>query len=143
MSHKVLSFFLSFAHMSKLVAIFYSVLILFQSLNISFEDLSKFGVLMEHASYHQETYGDSFFDFLSEHYGEASLQLGNDHSEHEDLPFKHIDHNCCHVNTSFTLQNVEFSDSYEAFVEIRLNFHYKESFSLFEKPSVFQPPKTA
>ncbi|MBA6151653.1 hypothetical protein [Gelidibacter maritimus] len=129
--------------MSKLVAIFYTVLILFQSLNISFEDVSKFSALMEHASYHQETYGDSFFDFLSEHYGEASVAHENEHSEHENLPFKHNDQNCCHINTSFTLQNTEFIDSYEAFIEIPLNFHYKESFSLFEKPSVFQPPKFA
>lgn len=129
--------------MSKLIAIFYSFLILFQSLNISFEDLSKLSVLMEHASYHHEAYGDSFFDFLSEHYGEASLHLGNDHSEHENLPFKHNDHKCCHVNTAFTLQNIEFTNAYESFIEIPLNFHYKESFSLFEKPSVFQPPKSA
>ncbi|WP_027127431.1 hypothetical protein [Gelidibacter mesophilus] len=129
--------------MSKLVAIFYTVLILFQSLNISFEDASKFSALMDHASYHQETYGDSFFDFLSEHYGEASVQHESDHSEHENLPFKHEHQSCCHLNTSFTLHSIEFINSSDAFIEIPLNFHYKESISLFEKPSVFQPPKSA
>src|SRR5690554_1293854 len=102
--------------MSKLIATFYTFSILFQSVNISFEDLSKLSVLMEHATYHQETYGDSFLDFLSEHYGEASLHLGDEHSEHENLPFKHTDHNGCHVNTAFTLQNIEFTNSYETFI---------------------------
>lgn len=129
--------------MSKLVAILYAVLILFQSLNISFEEVSKLGVLMAHASYHQETYGDSFFDFISEHYGEAPFQQERNHSEHDNLPFKHIDHNCCHINTSFTLQKLEFAQAYCAFVEIPFNFYYKESISLFEKPLVFQPPKLA
>ena len=126
--------------MSKLIAILYASLILFQSLNISFEDVSKFSVLLDHASYHKEVYGDSFFDFLSEHYGEG---YDIDHSEHEDLPFKHEHKTCCHVNTSFTLQNFEFVRSYTSFIEIPLNFFYKESTSSFVKPSVFQPPRFA
>ena len=129
--------------MSKLIAILYASLILFQSLNISFEDVSKFSVLLDHASYHKEVYGDSFFDFLSEHYGEASVGYDIDHSEHEDLPFKHEHKTCCHVNTSFTLQNYEFVGSYTSIIEIPLNFFYKESTSSFVKPSVFQPPRFA
>lgn len=129
--------------MSKIVAIFYTVLILFQSLNISFEDVSRMGALMAHASYHQETYGDSFFDFIAEHYGENTFQKERDHSEHENLPFKYNDQNTSQINTSFTLQHLEFAHAYGIFVEIPLNFHYKESISLFEKPSVFQPPKFA
>ena len=105
--------------------------------------MSKLSALMEHASYHQETYGDSFLDFLSEHYGNASIEHENEHSEHDDLPFKHDHKTCCHVNTSFTIQNFEFVTSYTSFVEIPFNFFYKESTSLFEKPAVFQPPKFA
>lgn len=129
--------------MSKLIAILYASLVLFQSLNINYEDVLKLSVLMEHASYHQKTYGDSFFDFLSEHYGEASVQHENDHSEHENLPFKNNHKTCCHANTSFTLQTFDFVKSYTAFFEIPFNFFYEESTSLFEKPSVFQPPKLA
>lgn len=129
--------------MSKLIAIVYASLILFQSLNISFEDVSKFSALFEHASYHQETYGDSFMDFLSEHYGNASVQHENEHSEHENLPFKHDSKTCCHVNTSFTIQNCDFVASHASFVEIPLNFFYEESTSLFVKSSVFQPPQFA
>lgn len=129
--------------MTKLVAIFYATVILFQSLNISFEDMSKFSVLLEHASYHQEAYGDSFFDFLSEHYDVSSLEYQNDHSEHQDLPFKHDHKTCCHINTPFIIQHFDFVASYTSFVEIPFNFFYEESSSLFEKPSVFQPPKQA
>lgn len=56
--------------MMKFFSIILSSLILVQSLNISLEDISKLNVLLEHAKYHQENYGDSFVEFLSEHYGE-------------------------------------------------------------------------
>ncbi len=135
-------FFRSFVTMSKLLAIFYASLILFQSFNISFEDVSRLSALIEHASYHQETYGDSFADFLSEHYGQDAHQHENDHSEHENLPFKHHQ-NCSHIQVSFTLQNLDFIAESQPFIEIPFNFFYKESSSLFEKPSVFQPPKLA
>lgn len=129
--------------MSKTVAILYASLMLFQSLNMSFEDVSKFSALFEHASYHQETYGDSFFDFLSEHYGQATVDHEKEHSEHDDLPFKHDHKTCCQVNVSFTLQNFDFIRSYTSFVEIPFNFFYKESTSSFEKISIFQPPRLA
>lgn len=129
--------------MTKLVAIFYAVLILFQSLNISYEDASKWSTLIDHASYHQEIYGDTFFDFLSEHYGEAAVLHESEHTDHENLPFKHDHQSCAHFNTSFTIQAFDFIANTKSFFEIRLNFFYAESTSLFEKPSVFQPPKFA
>lgn len=129
--------------MPKLIAILYASLVFFQSLNISFEDASKLSALMQHAAYHQEIYGDSFFDFLSEHYGKTSVDHENDHSEHEDLPFKHDHKTCCHVNTSFTIQSFDFVRTYRSFVEIPFNFYYKESIYSFVKPSVFQPPRVA
>ncbi|MCK0124850.1 hypothetical protein MWU76_10600 [Gelidibacter sp. F2691] len=129
--------------MSKLLAIFYASLILFQSLNISFEDASKLSVLIEHATYHQETYGDSFVQFISEHYGASLVQHENEHSEHENLPFKHDGHNSCQAHTNFTLLHFDVLKPYETFTEIPFNFFYKESTSLFEKPSVFQPPQLA
>jgi len=130
--------------MSKLVVIFYSFLILIQSFNINIEDISKFSALMEHASYHQEMYGDNFFEFLSEHYGEQMSSHENKHKEHEDLPFKDTHHVFAHINTAFTLSsktNISFLN--QLFTEIPLNFFYKETVSLFEKPAVFQPPKLA
>ena len=128
--------------MNNLIAISYSFLILVQSFNFSFEDISKLSTLFEHAEFHQKTYGDSFSDFIAEHYGDAKFQHENNHEEHEDLPFKHHQ-TCSHTNVSFTLPTLNFSLEYQPFVEIPCNFFYKESKSLFEKPSVFQPPKSA
>lgn len=128
--------------MSKIIVIFYSFLILIQSFNINIEDISKFNALFEHASYHQEMYGDNFLEFLSEHYGEQMASHQNKHKEHEDLPFKDNHHMFSHVNNIFTLfETVTFSICIKAAIEVPLNFFYKDSFSCFEKPSVFQPPK--
>jgi hypothetical protein len=130
--------------MNKFIVIFYSLLILLQSFNINIEDISKFSALLEHANYHQEMYGDNFFEFLSEHYGEQMASHIDKHEEHEDLPFKDNHHIFTHINTAFTLsQNTTYSFLCQSFEEAPLNFFYKDPFSLFEKPIVFQPPKLA
>ena len=97
----------------------------------------------KHADYHQATYGDSFFDFIEEHYGDASFQQENDHKEHKELPFKHSHQNCLDIHSIFTLNTTNFIVEHPHFIEIPLNFFYKESNSFFEKYSVFQPPKLA
>lgn len=127
--------------MSKIVAFIYSFLILVQSFNINFEDISKLQALMEHAQYHQEVYGDTFFEFLSEHYGDKMVEHQDKHSEHQNLPFKDSHHMCSHLNTTFLNQTLIFEICSTDFVEIPFNFIYKDSSSNFEKPSVFQPPK--
>ncbi|EGV42216.1 hypothetical protein BZARG_494 [Bizionia argentinensis JUB59] len=129
--------------MSKLVSIAFSFLILFQSVNISFEDFARFGVLLEHAEYHQEQYGDSFFEFLAEHYGDAEFHPASEHKEHEELPFKEHHNTCVHSATVFTLTVQDYQIAYPSFIEIPFNFFYQDSISLFEKPAVFQPPKHA
>ena len=130
--------------MSKIVALSYSFLILVQSVNINIEDLSKFSVLIEHAQFHQEMYGDTFFEFLSEHYGEKKDSHPNDHKEHEDLPFKKHQHMLCHINGVFIMvPELTFQLNCHSFQDVPRNFFYKEPISSFEKPSVFQPPKLA
>lgn len=130
--------------MSKVVVVLYSFLILIQSFNINIEDISKFNALMEHAKYHKEKYGDTFFDFLSEHYGNEMASHNEKHKEHEKLPFKDHHHLLCHINTSFIqTTHIVYSINHQDFTENPVNFFYKEPFSSFEKPSVFQPPKIA
>ncbi len=129
--------------MTKLLALTYSFLILIQSFNINLENFSKFNALIDHAQFHKEMYGDTFFDFLAEHYGEARDNHENDHKEHKDLPFKDNHHMCTHINLSFISPNISFKIGSEEFIEIPFNFVYKESFTSFEKPSIFQPPKHA
>ncbi|TXE13221.1 hypothetical protein FUA26_05355 [Seonamhaeicola algicola] len=130
--------------MSKTAAIVYSILMLFQSLNINIEELSKLGVLIEHAQYHQEMYGDTFLEFLYEHYGEQAVSTQNDHEEHDDLPFKSHQHIFCQVNFACILvTSLEFPLQNQMHQNTQLNFFYKEPISSFEKPTVFQPPKLA
>ena len=127
--------------MTKIVAIVFSGLILFQSFNINVEDISKLKVLLEHAEYHQETYGDSFIEFLVEHYSDDDMLKGNEHEEHDNLPFKDSNHTCQHITSPFTFVAANFNLDFTPFVAIPFNFFYKESISSFEKPDVFQPPK--
>lgn len=130
--------------MSKIVVTIYSLLILIQSFNINLEDISKFNSFLEHSKYHKETYGDSFLKFLSEHYGNEMMSHDDEHSEHEDLPFKDPHHFLCHTNTSFLLtKQIIYILNPQGFIEKPTLFLYKESFSSFEKPHIFQPPKLA
>ncbi|SDZ77675.1 hypothetical protein [Bizionia paragorgiae] len=129
--------------MTQVTSIAFSFLILFQSFNISFEDFSRFGVLLEHAEYHQEQYGDSFFEFLAEHYGDSTFHPASEHSEHNELPFKEHHQTCTHGLTLFTYTTQEYSIDKVPFIDISVNFYYKDSVSLFEKPTFFQPPKHA
>ena len=130
--------------MGKAVIIFYSFLILVQSFNINTESILKLSAFMEHARYHKELYGDSFVTFLSEHYGNLKETHQNEHKEHENLPFKEHHHMLCHVHVPFILnQNTYYITVYNVLKEHPKNFFYKEFFSSFEKPSVFQPPKAA
>tara|TARA_R110001592_G_scaffold225913_1_gene481882 strand:+ start:1221 stop:1601 length:381 start_codon:yes stop_codon:yes gene_type:complete len=126
--------------MTKFIAILLSNLILLQSLNVDVESFSKLNVLLEHAQFHQEKYGDNFFEFLSQHYGNQDLLAKK---EHKDLPFKHTTHNCTHHITDFSLSNTLFEIKNNIVLESKPNYSYKESLSFFEKPSIFQPPKYA
>ena len=130
--------------MGKPIVIIYSFLILIQSFNINIEDISKFNALLEHSKYHKQMYGDTFFEFLSEHYGNEMASHENKHREHQELPFKDHHHLLCHINTPFILTpQVIYVINYQEFTERPVIFLYKESFSSFEKQSVFQPPKLA
>lgn len=127
--------------MSKITAFTFSLMILMQSFNFDFEDISKLEALLNHAQYHQEMYGDTFFEFMSEHYGDNMLEHQNKHSEHKKLPFKESHQMCSHMNTTFLNQIINFEIRYLEFTEIPFNFYYNDSFTNFEKQSVFQPPK--
>ncbi|NRD21925.1 hypothetical protein HNV10_01645 [Winogradskyella litoriviva] len=127
--------------MGKLVAFSYSFLILIQSFNFNLEDFSKINTLIEHAQYHKEKYGDTFFEFLAEHYGDNKDDHENEHEEHKDLPFKDAQHMLSHTNTSFISVDNHFDFQYSIFVEIPFNFHYEETFTSFENSSFFHPPK--
>jgi len=129
--------------MSKLIAFTYSFLILIQSFNIGLEDLSKLNVLLEHAEYHKVMYGDNFYQFLAEHYGDAKDDHESEHEEHKGMPFKDTQHLCSHFSTPFINPDITFEFTHQSFVAIPFNFHYEETFTSFENSSFFHPPKHA
>ena len=129
--------------MSKLFSIFISSLILVQSFNIHFDDILKLNELLEHAQMHKKEYGDDFLVFVSKHYGELKESHDEDHQEeqedHEQLPFN------CHCATGsvsiFILNQIASSIVEVGVIDVKTNFLYQESNSLFEKPDIFQPPR--
>jgi len=127
--------------MTKVFSIVFSALILIQSFNISLEDFSKLNILIEHASFHEKNYGDSFLDFLNEHYGSANIDHNTAHKEHDNLPFKHDHKTCQHVPSIFMVNSIIIELKECISVDSPKNFFYKASYSLFEKPPVFQPPR--
>lgn len=129
--------------MTKLVSILFANLILFQSFQIGFDDMAKIDDLLEHASYHQDTYGDTFFEFLAEHYTENFSNHEDDHQEHDNLPFKHDSQNCHHTISIFTLSFNNFEIKPNQEIEYKAHFFYKDLYVFINKPSVFQPPKQA
>ena len=54
--------------MMKIIAIFLSNLVLLQSLHFDIKDINKINILFGHAQFHEEKYGDRFFEFLCKHY---------------------------------------------------------------------------
>lgn len=129
--------------MIKIIAILLSNLVLLQSLHIDFKDINKVSVLLNHAQFHQQKYGDSFLEFLYEHYVDQEVAANQNHKEHQDLPFKqgvnHFNHlaSVLEINTS----QLEIKVPNNSF--LKKNFFYKESYSESVKPSIFQPPKIA
>jgi hypothetical protein len=128
----------------KLFSILTSCLILIQSLNIDFKDIVQLDELIAHSKFHSETYGDNFFSFIDKHYGELkqehSIKHHEEKKEHEQLPFDH--QSCVHTSVASILiqANIHLLKNEPI---IANNFYYQELYSLFEKTSVFQPPKYA
>ncbi|HHC79203.1 MAG TPA: hypothetical protein ENK46_04925 [Flavobacteriia bacterium] len=126
--------------MKKIISIVLMSLILIQTSEASISDVLQLKSLFQHAKFHQQMYGDSFFEFLSEHYGQKAYEHRNEHKEHHDLPLKNHQ-NIINALTVFVVCISHFTIKEQTFIETASNFFYKEPTSSFEKPSVFQPPK--
>ena len=57
----------------KISSFLMALLILFQGTFWNMDDVSRIGVLIEHAKFHADAHGDNFFVFLSKHYGKGLL----------------------------------------------------------------------
>lgn len=133
-----------FGFMKKLPAILLASLVFFQSLNITLDDFVQLDELIEHARFHNKEYGDSFFVFLSKHYGEQKLEHSSKHQEekedHEKLPFQQQIQPLTVTDFLITVYKTElttipFSEKKKA------NFYYQESAYSSHTLRLFQPPK--
>lgn len=133
----------------KLTAFVFSLLIMVQSMGIGYNDLLQLDELLDHAAYHQQQYGDSFFTFLSKHYGDQKEAHHQDHQDeeeqHSELPFQHQQFQQ-QVNSVFLValssSKVLPSSSYDTNGADRIFFY---SFAEYDshRQDVFQPPRPA
>lgn len=130
----------------KLLSIFLSVFILTQGIWMNTNELEKVEVLLEHAKYHKDQYGDSFSAFLSKHYGNLKQKHDQEQQEerhdHEQLPFQQT--------LQLAAQPVFLLDSYSANFSLPIfaeseneNYFYKQLHGSLIIKEILQPPKIA
>lgn len=130
----------------KLSSFLLALLLLFQGTYWNMDDVSRIGVLIEHAKFHADAYGDNFLVFLSKHYGELQKEHDEQHqeekSEHESLPFHN--HSCFLViadlsslTTSYYISNSVVNNNTPQ------NFHYQENYASLACFEIFEPPRQA
>ena len=128
----------------RLLSCLLAFLLLIQGTYWNMEDVSRLGVLLEHAKFHADQYGDNFVVFLSKHYGDLQEEHHQQHqeerSEHDDLPFQQqscipvlADLSC--FDNAFSLQSAVVNCS------TTLNFHYEDHYAFLSKFDIFQPPR--
>lgn len=132
--------------MKQIFSLFLSFTLLLQGFNLGLIDILRVGDMLHHLEYHSETYGDSFTDFLSKHYGaskeEHHEKNKEEHPEHEQLPFNQ--QNSSHAGFVFFIpQNKIPLLKLPAVKSRALNFIYKESWSSYRNHEIFQPPRYA
>jgi len=127
--------------MLKITAILLSQILLFQSSHLCIHDFSKIQTLIEHAQFHKEKYGDSFLEFVVEHYADVENKKYEQHDEHKDLPFKQ-EINQAHQLSFF----ISYSNEYQNKKVVNntnsiKHFFYQEPTSESVLYTILQPPK--
>ncbi|MAD96430.1 MAG: hypothetical protein CMB99_03795 [Flavobacteriaceae bacterium] len=126
--------------MKKILSILLTQLILIQSLQIGFDDFVKIENLLEHAQYHQEQYGDTFFEFLMEHYADDDHPIV-EHEEHKDLPFKKDANHLNQAPIMIAFQAVKYDLAQQSNQQKKGSFFYKEPVTESSHSIILQPPK--
>ena len=132
--------------MYKLFSILLSALVLIQSFNIEADDLMQLDELVEHAQFHKQQYGDTFFDFLSKHYGELKAEHSKNHqeeqSEHEQLPFQCQGHSSTFI-AFLQFNSTNHSSGFEVLNSSETNFIYLNLYASLHDEELLQPPRHA
>ncbi|NBG64563.1 hypothetical protein [Acidiluteibacter ferrifornacis] len=132
--------------MKRILPFILSMIILFQSMNVSAKDIIQMDEFIEHAQFHYEEYGDDLFAFISKHYGdqkeEHQKNQQHEKSQHEQLPFNH--NLGSHTSTIFLADFIENENLSTPFAQILSpNFFYLLPAISAAAADIFQPPKIA
>jgi hypothetical protein len=116
---------------------------LMQSFQIHVSDLAHLNDLVEHYSYHRDTFGDDLFSFIEKHYGTLTQKHINDdpldQQKHQNLPFHHIS-----LQIDFQLFLSPFTSNLEnkeenSFSKQSYFYRFGKGINLYLK--LFQPPR--
>lgn len=133
--------------MIRLTSILLSSLMFLQSIHFGVSDLIQLDELLEHASYHQEQFGDSFLTFLSKHYGDQKKKHQQDHQEeqpdHEQLPFQQIPEHISGLPPFYVPGRLLWESLLENGESQSHNFHYLSRSLAVPADGIFQPPRQA
>ena len=133
--------------MIRLTSILLSSLMLLQSFNFGVSDLIQLDDLLEHASYHQRQFGDSFLTFLSKHYGDQKEEHQQDQREeqpdHEQLPFQQIPQHISGHSQFYVPGRLLWVSLIENGESQSHNFYYLLGSPAVYTDGIFQPPRLA
>ncbi len=131
--------------MSQIISMLLSTLLLLQSAHLSVKDLAQLDDLLEHAAYHQQTFGDSFLTFLDKHYGSQKADHEKNHQEeqhdHEKLPFQQVPNQVLSQTHFFISQHFIWDTPLERKESQSHKYHYLLQTSGVFSAGVFQPPR--
>lgn len=129
--------------MRTIFTVILSSIILFKSVGFTVGDIFQLDDFIEHAQYHNTQYGDTFFEFVSKHYGELKSTHEKEHQEeredHEKLPCQQT---VQVASTIFFIQSSEIKLNTIEYIELRdVQFHYTSSTSSLHSQKFLQPPR--
>ena len=131
--------------LAKFTSLILSVFMLSQSFNLHLMDVVKLSNLLEHMEFHESTYGDDIFSFVSKHYGDK-MQEHNEQkdgsNDHQKLPFNHGV--CIDSGQLFIAETLIGKLVFSVPVHItRSIFSDDDLYSFLKNTDIFQPPRLA
>ena len=131
--------------LAKSTSLILSVFMLSQSFNLHLMDVVKLTNLLEHIEFHELTYGDDIFSFVSKHYGDKMdehKEQKDGSSDHQKLPFNH--HVCNDGGQVFIAEAPIGKVGFSVPVLIKRSIFSDDNFySFLKNTDIFQPPRLA
>jgi hypothetical protein len=131
--------------LAKSTSLILSVFVLSQSFNLHLMDVTKLANLLEHIEFHESTYGDDIFSFVSKHYGdkvEEHKEQKDGNTDHQNLPFNHGV--CADSGQLFVAEvpNEKTVFTVPTYIN-KVIFTYDDFYSFLKNTDIFQPPRLA